>query len=85
MLPKGPEWKCLPITTVYLTKNKINLYYRDPVECLQMLLRNPLLKDQLEFTPYHIFKTAEKTMHIYTEWLSGDAAWAMQVRLLILF
>jgi len=79
MLPKGPEWKCLPITTVYPTKNKITLYYRDPVECLQMLMRNPLLKDQLEFTPYHIFNTAEKTMRIYTEWLSGDAAWDMQV------
>lgn len=48
-----------------------------------MLMRNPLLQDQLELAPYHIFKTAEKSMRIYTEWLSGDAAWAMQVRLLI--
>jgi hypothetical protein len=47
-----------------------------------MLIQNPLLQDQLEFAPYHIFKTAEKTMRIYTEWLSGDAAWAMQVCLL---
>jgi hypothetical protein len=45
-----------------------------------MLLQNPLLADHLEFTPYHIFKTAEKTMRMYTEWLSGDAAWSMQVR-----
>jgi hypothetical protein len=83
MLPKGPEWKCSTIATVHPTKNKINLYYRDPIECLQMLMRNPLLKDQLEFEPYHIFKTAEKTMRIYTEWLSGDAAWMMQVRTFI--
>src|SRR5260221_1551503 len=83
MLQKGPGWKCLPITTVYPTKNKINLYYRDPIECLQLIMRNPLLKDQLEFEPYHIFKTAEKTMRIYTEWLSGNAAWEMQVRIFI--
>jgi hypothetical protein len=44
-----------------------------------MLMRNPLLADHLEFTPFHEFKTAEKTMRIYTEWLSGDAAWSMQV------
>ena len=80
LLPKGPEWKSLSITPVYPTKNKIQLFYRDPVECLQMLMRNPLLKDHLEFEPFHIFKTAEKLMRIYTEWLSGDMAWSMQVR-----
>lgn len=45
-----------------------------------MLMQNPLLADHLEFTPFRIFKTAEKAMRVYTEWLSGDAAWAMQVR-----
>lgn len=48
-------------------------------------MRNPLLADHLEFTPFHEFKTAEKTMRIYTEWLSGDAAWSMQVRSVLLF
>lgn len=40
-----------------------------------MLMRNPLLADHLEFTPFHLFTTAEKTMCIYSEWLSGDAAY----------
>jgi hypothetical protein len=61
-------------------KRKINLFYCDPIECLRMLMLNPLLADHLKFTPFHIFKTAEKTMHMYTEWLSGDAAWSMQVQ-----
>jgi len=44
-----------------------------------MLMQNPLLADHLEFTPFRVFKAADKTMRIYTEWLSGDAAWSMQV------
>jgi len=84
VLPKGPEWNCLPITPVYPTKNKINLFYRNPIECLEMLMQNPLLADQLEFTPFHVFRTAEKTMYIYTEWLSGDTAWSIQVNLFFL-
>lgn len=44
-----------------------------------MLMRNPLLADHIEFSPFHIFKTAAKTMRVYTEWLSGEAAWSMQV------
>ena len=42
-------------------------------------MRNPLVKDSIGFAPFQLFKTAEKTMRIYTEWLSGDAAWSMQV------
>ena len=71
---------CKPIDTVYPTKNKIYLYYRDPVECLRSLMRNPLLKDCIEFTPRRLYTSAEKLVRVYTEWLSGEAAWSMQVR-----
>jgi hypothetical protein len=27
-----------------------------------------------------LFNTAAKTMRIYTEWMTGDVAWSMQVR-----
>lgn len=80
MLPSGPVWKSIPVKSVYPTKNALNLYYRNPVECLQTLLCNPLLADSIEFTPFQLFQDAEKTMRVYTEWLSGDAAWSMQVR-----
>ena len=81
MLPAGPPWMCKHIHTVYPTKNKIHLYYRDAVECLQSLMRNPLLKDFIEFTPRRLYTSAEKVARVYTEWLSGDAAWSMQVSL----
>ena len=55
------------------------LYYRDPIECLQSLFSNPLLQDHIEFTPYCLYKTAEKLIRIYTEWMSGQAAENLQV------
>lgn len=79
ILPSGPPWNFKAIETRYPTKNKIVLYYRDPIECLKALMLSPLLKDSLNFTPFRLYQTAEKLTRIYTEWLSGDAAWEMQV------
>ncbi|RDB15504.1 hypothetical protein Hypma_004161 [Hypsizygus marmoreus] len=81
LLPKGPEWKCKPRTTNVPTKSKIHLFYRNPLECIQSLLHHPLMKDHIKYTPFRLFKTAEKAMRIYTEWLSGDVAWEMQEQL----
>jgi hypothetical protein len=83
-LPTGPPWMCKLIETVYPTKHKIYLYYRDAVECLRSLMRNPLLKDYIEFTPRRLYKSAEKLARVYTEWLSGDAAWLMQVTFILM-
>lgn len=79
MLPAGPAWKSMPVTPVYPTKNQLVLFFRDPIECLESLLRNPLLKDSIQLTPFRLYETAAKTMRVYTEWLSGEAAWLMQV------
>ncbi|KJA12854.1 hypothetical protein HYPSUDRAFT_152210 [Hypholoma sublateritium FD-334 SS-4] len=78
ILPAGPQWSSRPMKTVYPTKNKIVLYYRDPLQCIQSLMHSPLVKDSIAFKPLQIFRTAEKVMRVYTEWLSGEAAWNMQ-------
>jgi hypothetical protein len=65
--------------TVYPMKNPIILFYHDPLECLQSLMSNPLIKDFISFDLVCIFKTAAKLMRIYGEWLSGDTTWIMQV------
>ncbi|KAF8797730.1 hypothetical protein BYT27DRAFT_7124868, partial [Phlegmacium glaucopus] len=31
----GPSWKSKPWPTAFLTKQKLFLYYRDPIDCLQ--------------------------------------------------
>jgi hypothetical protein len=76
---------CKELKTEYPTKNKICLYYRDPVECLKSLMRSPLLKDHLDFTPRRLYENAQNLVRVYTEWLSGDAAWSMQVRFIFFF
>ncbi|RDB31099.1 hypothetical protein Hypma_000008 [Hypsizygus marmoreus] len=81
LLPKGPEWNCKPWKTTFPTKSKVSLFYRDPIDCIQSLLHHPLMKDHINFTPFRMFKTAERMMRIYTEWLSGNVAWEMQEQL----
>jgi hypothetical protein len=80
MLPSGPEWKCKPWTTNIPTKTKVELFYRDPLKCIQSLLHHPLLSDHIHFTPMRLFEAATKTMRTYTEWMTGDVAWSMQVQ-----
>ncbi|KAJ7741685.1 hypothetical protein B0H16DRAFT_1728463 [Mycena metata] len=81
ILPRGPQWKSVPWRTEYPTKSPLTVYYRDPLECLQHLLSNPLVKDHIHFTPFRLWANADKLMRVYTEWLSGDAAWKMQKQL----
>jgi len=42
-------------------------------------MNSPLSADDIEFTPYQLYKTAEKSVRVYSEWLTGNAAWEMQV------
>ena len=57
----------------------MKLFYRDAIDCLESLLSSPLLSDVIKLVPFRLFKTAEKLTRVYTKWLSGDAAWDMQV------
>ena len=79
MLPAGPLWKCKPWTTSHPTKSPLQLFYRDPIECIESLLNSPLSADDIEFSPYKLYETAEKSIQVYSEWLSGNVAWTMQV------
>ena len=75
----GPEWKCKPWETVYPTNKSLFLYYHDPLECIQSILSNPLIQNFIKFTPFCLYESAVWAMRIYSEWLSGNAAWRMQV------
>jgi hypothetical protein len=79
ILPSGPEWVFKEIAPKVPTSLPLILYYCNPVDCLQSLLRNPLLKDHFHFTPFKLYQKAVSSMCVYTEWLSVDAAWDMQV------
>ncbi|KAG2087543.1 uncharacterized protein F5147DRAFT_781308 [Suillus discolor] len=78
MLPKGPSWKCQIIPSLHHTKNPIQLFWRDPVECLEALFSNPLFHDKLDFVPRRVYTTAARLTRVYSEWLTGDSAWEFQ-------
>jgi len=79
MLPAGPQWKCTPWPTTYPTKIPLKLFHRNSLECIQSILQSPLMKDSIHLTPLRIFKTAEKVMRVYSQWMTGNVAWDMQV------
>ena len=62
-------------------KKPVHLFYHDPIYCLQSLLMSLLVKDHINFVPFQLFKKAEKVTHIFTEWLSGNCTWEMQVNI----
>lgn len=85
ILPKTPSWKCRIIDTApHQTKLPVRLFYRDTVECLEVLLSNPLFKNSIDFSPYRVFTTAERLVRVYREWMSADHAWQLQVTSLFL-
>ena len=61
------------------TKVPIKLFYRDAIECIEALFNNPLFADSMQYSPFRVFKTAERLVRIYGEWMSGDVAWKLQV------
>ncbi|KAH9167800.1 hypothetical protein EDB89DRAFT_1856148 [Lactarius sanguifluus] len=52
MLPQGPEWRCKPCDSPFPMKKNVDLFYRDPLECIQSILSNPLMNDHIRFTPF---------------------------------
>ncbi|KAJ7813399.1 hypothetical protein B0H14DRAFT_3090354 [Mycena olivaceomarginata] len=80
-LPPVPNGRRNHGKTDHPTKKPLTLYYRDPLECLQSLLANPLIQDYIEYTPFRLWSEAGRLFRVYTDWLSGDHAWDLQDKL----
>ncbi|OCH84147.1 hypothetical protein OBBRIDRAFT_808451 [Obba rivulosa] len=89
-LPKGTKWQFHPVTLVGDMKNQdgcaitetLELWYHDPVECMQELLNNPVFKDVTEYAPCKLFADKMGTEHVYTEMWTADWWGNLQQRLL---
>jgi hypothetical protein len=62
-LPIGPEWKC---SIISITGDRVNedgemmheqleLWYRDPIECVKGLIGNPAFKDFILYVAEHVY------------------------------
>ncbi|KAF8550602.1 hypothetical protein OG21DRAFT_1419444, partial [Imleria badia] len=59
MLPSGPTWKFKVVPTTHPTKQPVHLHYRDSLDCVEALFNNPCFAGEMDFSPYHLFTTAE--------------------------
>ncbi|KAJ6480668.1 hypothetical protein C8R47DRAFT_982797 [Mycena vitilis] len=80
-LPRRPEWQVKLWPTELPTEKPVYLFWRDPIECLQELLSNPLVQGHIHFTPFKLWESSARLTRSYTEWLSGTAAWDMQAKI----
>ncbi|KAF8120969.1 hypothetical protein EV363DRAFT_1458463 [Boletus edulis] len=44
LLPSGPWWKFEVVPTAHPTKQPVHLYYRDALECIELLFNHPFLR-----------------------------------------
>ncbi|KAJ7697259.1 hypothetical protein B0H17DRAFT_1197650 [Mycena rosella] len=84
-LPEGPKWECHPFKLMgdeldADAKPKIEvleMWCRDPVECVKELLGNPAFTAQC-YEPYRVFKNADHTNREYNEMWTGNWWWTIQ-------
>lgn len=86
-LPGGVRWHCKEVVQEGnlkddngkpLTEN-LELWYRDPVECIQELLGNPMFKKNLAYAPARIYRDPEGKVRQIDEMWTGNWWWEIQV------
>jgi Plavaka transposase len=86
-LPTQPQWKCelIEVTgNVIGTDGKaatesVELWFRDPVECVQGLIGDPKFRENLSYVPQRVFTCESGMIRIYDEAWTGDWWWTTQV------
>jgi hypothetical protein len=88
-LPTGPGWTCEIISLTGdrkgRTDNKflveeLELWHRNPVECVEELIGNPAFHEYISYIPEEVYVDEEGTKRIYDEMWTGEWWWKIQVR-----
>lgn len=58
---------------------ELELWRRDPVECVRDLIGNPAFKESMAYEPEHVYTDAMGGTRVYDEMWTGDWWWKMQV------
>ena len=78
-LPTGPHWSYRIIPMSHPTKKPAILDYCNSLNCVEALLNHPYFTNCMDYVPFCAFTTAEKAVREFSEWMSGDVAWDIQV------
>ncbi|KAI5999520.1 Zn-finger domain-containing protein [Pisolithus albus] len=85
----GPAWTCEIIDVVgdvvgedsTAKHEQLELWRRDPVECVEELIGNPAFRDLMAYEPERAYADKKGENRIYDEMWTGDWWWDMQTRL----
>ncbi|KAJ7769423.1 hypothetical protein B0H16DRAFT_1411344 [Mycena metata] len=87
-LPTGPDWTCDIVTVVgnrlndddVLMTEELELWMRDPVECIKDLMSNPAFKDHMAYAPERVYTTADgdEETRIFDEMWTAEWWWKIQ-------
>jgi hypothetical protein len=50
----------------------VELWHRDPVECVEELIGNPKFKAYMKYAPYHLYANKDGTKQSWDEMASGS-------------
>jgi hypothetical protein len=62
-----------------LQSEDVELWHRDPVECIQELMGNPTFKGKQCYAPHKVYKNENGTNREYSEMWTCDWWWNLQV------
>ncbi|KAK6995614.1 hypothetical protein R3P38DRAFT_3329919 [Favolaschia claudopus] len=90
-LPTGPGWRCEMVTAVgnqldendELMKEDLELWMRDPVECIKELMGNPAFRDFMAYVPERVYgnEDGRESSRIWDEMWTANWWWEMQTQL----
>ncbi|KAJ7100312.1 Zn-finger domain-containing protein [Mycena crocata] len=90
-LPTGPGWKCEIVTAAgnkldendEMMKEDLELWKRDPVECIKELMGNPAFLDYMAYVPERVYgnESGPDSSRIFDEMWTANWWWELQKKL----
>ncbi|KIJ12243.1 hypothetical protein PAXINDRAFT_14867 [Paxillus involutus ATCC 200175] len=81
-LSRASEWNLEAVSIKGdLYEEEVELWMRNPLDCIQELMANPTFADSVSFEPQRVFDDDEGRLRQYDEMWTGDWWWEMQGRL----
>ena len=86
-LPTGPKWEHVVLSVDgkgvddngEVVTETVDLWRRDPVECVEELFANPAFKGKCQYKPRKAFTDESKAERVYGEMWTGEWWWKTQV------
>ena len=88
LLPQGPTWQCMSFTVDGVSQEsheqeELDIWCRNPVECVQELIGNPDFHKSLHYAPERHFVSEDKQEQIINEMWTAEWWWNTQVSVLL--